>query len=136
MDGAGRGCAWGGYRRASISKAHGECAGLKLALDEFGALRLPRSVVLCVVLSRPMGADIQKILDAMERSSSNVRFSDLRKVCDHFFERRPSSGGDHETYKTPWVGDPRVNIQNRRGMAKPYQVKQVLAAVKKLEGQE
>lgn len=83
-----------------------------------------------------MGADIQKILDAMERSSNNVRFSDLRKVCDHFFERRPSSGGDHETYKTPWVGDPRVNIQNRRGMAKPYQVKQVLAAVKKLEGQE
>lgn len=83
-----------------------------------------------------MGADIQKILDAMKRSSSNIRYSDLRKVCDHFFERRPSTGGDHETYKTPWAGDPRVNIQNRRGMAKPYQVRQVLAAVKKLKEQE
>lgn len=113
----------------------GECAGLTLVRREFG-LVFPslRSTIFGTVL--PMGADIQKILDAMERSSNNVRFSDLRKVCDHFFERRPSSGGDHETYKTPWVGDPRVNIQNRRGMAKPYQVKQVLAAVKKLEGQD
>ena len=80
-----------------------------------------------------MGDDIQKILDAMQRSGNNIRYADLRKVCDHFFEKRPNSGGDHDTYKTPWVGDPRVNIQNRRGKAKPYQVKQVLAAVKKLE---
>jgi len=27
---------------------------------------------------------------------------------------------------TPWQGDPRVNIQNDKGMAKPYQVRQVL----------
>ena len=32
-------------------------------------------------------------------------------------------------YKTPWPGDPRVNIQNDKGRAKPYQVKQVLAAI-------
>jgi len=32
----------------------------------------------------------------------------------------------------PWAGDPRVNIQNNKGMAKPYQVKQVLKAIDRL----
>jgi hypothetical protein len=36
-------------------------------------------------------------------------------------------------FKTPWPGDPRVNIQDRQGKAKPYQVKQVLAAIDRLE---
>ncbi|MFU8773545.1 MAG: toxin HicA, partial [Anaerolineales bacterium] len=35
--------------------------------------------------------------------------------------------------KTPWRGDPRINIQNDRGMAKPYQVRQVLRAIEFLE---
>jgi hypothetical protein len=33
----------------------------------------------------------------------------------------------------PWSRDPRVNIQNDKGKAKAYQVKQVLAAIDKLE---
>jgi hypothetical protein len=32
-----------------------------------------------------------------------------------------------------WQGDPRVNIQNQKGKAKAYQVKQVLKAIEKLE---
>jgi hypothetical protein len=36
-------------------------------------------------------------------------------------------------YKTPWIGDPRVNIQNSKGQAKAYQVKQVLKAIERLE---
>lgn len=43
------------------------------------------------------------------------------------------SGTSHRVYATPWVRDPRVNIQNKNGEAKPYQVKQVLEAVKKIE---
>jgi len=35
-------------------------------------------------------------------------------------------------FKTPWVGDPRINIQNDRGKAKTYQVRQVLLAIDKL----
>jgi hypothetical protein len=35
----------------------------------------------------------------------------------------------------PWPGDQRVNIQNDHGRAKAYQVRQVLAAIKKLEEQ-
>ncbi len=33
----------------------------------------------------------------------------------------------------PWKGDPRVNIQNYKGKAKAYQVKQVLLAIELLE---
>jgi hypothetical protein len=36
----------------------------------------------------------------------------------------------------PWQGDPRVNIQDDKGMAKAYQVKQVLKAIERLEKQE
>jgi hypothetical protein len=36
-------------------------------------------------------------------------------------------------YRTPWPGDPRVNIQNAGGMAKAYQVRQVLKAIDRLE---
>ncbi len=35
-------------------------------------------------------------------------------------------------FKTPWPGDPRVNIQSDKGRAKAYQVRQVLTAVEKL----
>jgi predicted RNase H-like HicB family nuclease len=47
----------------------------------------------------------------MRRSPQNVRFDDLAKVCaDHFGEPR-QDGASHKVYKTPWQGDPRVNIQ-------------------------
>jgi hypothetical protein len=36
-------------------------------------------------------------------------------------------------YKTPWFGDPRVNIQNEKGKAKAYQVRQVLKAIERME---
>jgi hypothetical protein len=40
-------------------------------------------------------------------------------------------------FKTPWPGDPRVNIQKSKGgAAKPYQVRQVLKAIEKLKEQE
>lgn len=35
--------------------------------------------------------------------------------------------------KMPWPGNPRVNIQNEKGKAKRYQVRQVLAAIAKLK---
>lgn len=36
--------------------------------------------------------------------------------------------------RPPWAGDPRINIQDDKGKAKPYQVRQVLLAIDKLEG--
>ncbi|MDE0162409.1 MAG: hypothetical protein OXL98_11810 [Acidimicrobiaceae bacterium] len=42
--------------------------------------------------------------------------------------------GSHRVYRMPRPGDPRVNIQSRKGMAKPHQVRQALKAIEKLEG--
>ncbi|MFC7531342.1 hypothetical protein [Actinoplanes sp. GCM10030250] len=36
-------------------------------------------------------------------------------------------------FKMPWPGDPRVNIQDDKGKAEAYQVKQVLRAIDKME---
>jgi hypothetical protein len=66
----------------------------------------------------------------------NVRFADLFKLClEHFGEPR-QKGTSHTIFRTPWPGDPRVNIQNDNGKAKPYQARQVLLAIDKLEGLE
>lgn len=80
-------------------------------------------------------AQIEKIIAAMGKSPTNVRFSDVVKVCDHYFGEARQQGTSHRVYKTPWPGDPRVNIQKgKQGKAKAYQVRQVLAAIEKLEG--
>jgi|HubBroStandDraft_1064217.scaffolds.fasta_scaffold90484_3 hypothetical protein len=69
-------------------------------------------------------ASSKKILEAMRRSPGNVRFAELLKVCvEHFGEPR-QRGTSHTIFKTPWPGDPRVNIQNDKGKAKANQVRQ------------
>ncbi|WKD58310.1 hypothetical protein CAPI_08920 [Corynebacterium capitovis DSM 44611] len=79
-----------------------------------------------------MGSGIDDIVAKMRKAPASVRFSELEKVCDHYFESRSSKKTSHKTYKTPWPGNPRVNIQNANGKAKPYQVNQVLQAIDKL----
>ena len=74
-----------------------------------------------------------KILSAMRSNPTNVRYNDLLKVCEIYFGAPRTSGGSHAVFRTPWPGDPRVNIQNDHGKAKPYQVRQVLAAIDKKE---
>lgn len=80
-------------------------------------------------------ADRDEPVTAMRRNPKGIRFRDLCKVCDFYFGRARQSGSSHRVYKTPWSGDPRVNIQNDRGMAKAYQVKQVLKAIERLEAE-
>ncbi|MBS0456797.1 MAG: toxin HicA [Proteobacteria bacterium] len=77
---------------------------------------------------------IAALLDALRRNPQNVRFVDLARICAHFFGPPRHSGGSHHVYRTPWAGDPRVNIQcGPAGKAKTYQVRQVLAAIDRLE---
>ncbi len=78
-------------------------------------------------------ASIKDILAAMRRNPKGIRFRDLCRVCDHYFGEARHLGGSHRIYKTPWIGDPRVNIQDDQGMAKVYQVRQVLKAIDRLE---
>lgn len=69
----------------------------------------------------------------MRQSPTSVRFDDLVRVCREYFGEPRQSGTSHQVYATPWPGDPRVNIQNKGGQAKPYQVRQVLEAIDKLD---
>lgn len=69
----------------------------------------------------------------MEQNPQGIRFAELVKVCSHYFGKPRSRGTSHHVYRTPWQGDPRVNIQNAKGQAKAYQVRQVLWAIERLE---
>jgi len=76
---------------------------------------------------------ITDIISKMESTPSNVKFTDLCFLCEHFFGEARQSGTSHRVYKMPWQGDPRVNIQKKGKLAKAYQVKQVLKAIKRLQ---
>ena len=75
---------------------------------------------------------IDSVIKQLERSLSNVRFDDLCKICEHYFGKARQKGTSHCIYKTPWTGDPRVNIQEKDGKGKDYQVRQVIKALKRL----
>ncbi len=78
-------------------------------------------------------AKIAEILTKMKRNPKGISFQDLCRVCDLYFGEARQSGSSHRIYRTPWIGDPRVNIQDDKGKAKAYQVRQVLKAIERLE---
>lgn len=76
-----------------------------------------------------MGDKLERIVEEMLANPKNVRFSELAWVCEQYFGAPRQMGSSHVIFRTPWEGDPRINIQNDRGKAKPYQVRQVLRAI-------
>lgn len=79
---------------------------------------------------------VDEIEKMMRGNPGNVRFTDLCRVCDHHFGMARQESTSHRVYKTPWPGDPRVNIQDSKGKAKAYQVRQVIKAIDKLAEQK
>lgn len=78
-------------------------------------------------------ARLGDVLEEMRQNPAGVRFADAVKVCEQFFGPARQSGSSHMVFKTPWPGDPRVNIQKGSGgRAKVYQIRQILAAIEKL----
>jgi hypothetical protein len=75
---------------------------------------------------------VEKILEQMRTEPANVRFSELQRVCETYFGKPRQNGSSHTIYKTLWPGNPRVNIQNNKGKAKVYLVRQVLLAIERL----
>ena len=76
-----------------------------------------------------MAKDWKKILN----NPKNVKFNDLYEICRSHFGEPTGGKGSHTRFKTPWPGDPRINIQKDGKMAKVYQVKQVIKCLQKLE---
>ena len=77
--------------------------------------------------------NLDNTIQALRQNRKGVRFDELVKICDHFFGAARQKATSHRIYKMPWSGDPRVNIQGRNGMAKPYQVGQVIRALERLK---
>ena len=65
-------------------------------------------------------------------SPTNVRFDQLVNLCRQYFGE-PRIHGSHHIFKTPWPGDPRVNLQKDGPKAKRYQVQQVKNAIERWE---
>ena len=71
----------------------------------------------------------------LEKERNNTRFAYLVRVCqEHFGNARIK--GSHHIFKTPWIGDPRINLQSDGNKAKPYQIDQVIDALRKLHEME
>lgn len=75
---------------------------------------------------------INNVIDDLHQNKQ-LRFSQLLTICEEFFGNYRVSGS-HHIFKTPWQGDPRINLQKGKDKnAKPYQVRQVLNALRKLK---
>ncbi len=61
-----------------------------------------------------------------------MRFEDLLNLCRKIFGE-PRVRSSHHIFKTPWPGEPFVNLQGDGKMAKPYQVRAVKRALEKME---
>ncbi len=77
-----------------------------------------------------MSNPIDKLLAKMRQAPTGVRFVDAIKVAEPGAARQ--KGSSHMVFKMPWVGDPRVNLQNDHGKTKAYQVRQLLNAIDRL----
>ena len=80
--------------------------------------------------------DPQFAIDSLRSNPKGVRFSELVRICTFFFGEPRHQRTSHVVYRMPWRGDPRINLQSKRGMAKPYQVRQVINALERLQDVE
>lgn len=65
---------------------------------------------------------IEEAIRELEAKESHIRFSRLLAICKHFFGT-PRIVGSHHVFKTPWLGDPRINLQRDKTNAKPYRLR-------------
>ncbi|MBI4374626.1 MAG: type II toxin-antitoxin system HicA family toxin [Deltaproteobacteria bacterium] len=64
----------------------------------------------------------------MERSLHNIRFNDFCRLVEWFGFVRKGGRGSHVTYCYPGIREI-LDIQNFKGEAKPYQIRQFLRLV-------
>jgi hypothetical protein len=75
---------------------------------------------------------IEEAVSELEAAIKDTRFRRLVNICETFFGEYRIKGS-HYIFKTPWEGDPRINLQEEGRRAKPYQVRQVIKALTKLQ---
>ena len=72
----------------------------------------------------------RKLLQKILAGSPNIRFAEFQSLVEAFNFRLDRVSGSHHIYVHPNVEE-LVNIQNVRGKAKPYQIKQFLSLIEK-----
>ena len=70
----------------------------------------------------------KKLLEKILSGSRNIQFDEMVSLVEAFGFKLARVSGSHHIFKHPNVNDI-VNIQNRRGKAQPYQIRQFLAIV-------
>ena len=72
----------------------------------------------------------QKILKQILSGSKNISFNDIITVVEAFGFTLSRVNGSHHIFIHPKVPE-LVNLQNAKGKAKPYQIRQFLTIVEK-----
>jgi predicted RNA binding protein YcfA (HicA-like mRNA interferase family) len=68
---------------------------------------------------------LEKTIEQMRSNPAGVRFDDLIRVCTAVFGKPERKVGSHRKFRTSGAR-PLIVQPGRNGMAKPYQVKQIL----------
>jgi predicted RNA binding protein YcfA (HicA-like mRNA interferase family) len=72
----------------------------------------------------------QKILKQILSGSKNISFNDIVTVVEAFDFTLSRVNGSHHIFIHPKIPE-LVNLQNEKGKAKPYQIRQFLTIVEK-----
>ena len=73
---------------------------------------------------------LTSLITELEEKENNIKFSRILSICEEMFGVCRMNGS-HHIFKTPWQGDPRINLQKAGNMAKPYQVRQVIRCLRR-----
>lgn len=71
-----------------------------------------------------------KLLQKLLSGSKNIRFSEVTECANAFGFRLARVSGSHHIYTHPDVQE-LINLQDVKGQAKPYQVKQLLRIIER-----
>jgi len=72
----------------------------------------------------------QKLIEKAANNPAGIRFKDLCLLAESMGYRKRGGKGSHVVYEMDGVKEI-LTFQDHKGMAKPYQVKQMLAVIEK-----
>jgi predicted RNA binding protein YcfA (HicA-like mRNA interferase family) len=70
----------------------------------------------------------QKLLRKILAGSKNVSFNEMTSLVEAFGFRLARVSGSHHIFEHPEIDD-QLNLQNKKGQAKPYQIRQFLQII-------